>query len=556
MSYQNPWEFLEITSAATEREVKRAYAKKLKQHRPDQDPEGFKQLREAYEFALNHAKNWCQQPPEVHEAEETNSLISASVVDDDEGGSEETPPQSEPLAPIQRKERVAQAFQDASHPQEEQPRAKQRQAPSFAEPQPEEEDHQEEVILHHSLHEFFENPDLKPLIQRIEWMFRSVQSVNDRFLWRDFQQTIDRDFSTQKQQASIITFELLLSYLNHEKQIRRGDAEKVIIKRPVLESIVKYFEWWQDNQLQLYFSHQEIQEVLTLSGVKEILKASEPHWQQDNHNGHDNKARLKALLEEVADTEIAKEVKLLIYNRNLAIYGVRHWKKLVERILRGPIQDKQIASIVMLVYLTDYQRKQFQDDARDRALASYSVFEYLDNIFGWQQDKLLKSYYSDADFAEVMGIIERTKTFEEKGEYGKPGLLSITTTFLIDGFIAWWIYLFFEFSLMSIGFEKTNGYWLFALSFWLYHTSCELSPLSRTYGKRFSRQILVSHNGKPVTLKAKLIKSAITFSFVIAFWFITLPGWLPFILGIVICWHIDWAVKRFAKLEMQALHKL
>ena len=92
------------------------------------------------------------------------------------------------------------------------------------------------------------------------------------------------------------------------------------------------------------------------------------------------------------------------------------------------------------MYLTDYQRKQFQDDARDRALASYGVFEYLDNIFNWQKDKLLKSYYSDEDFTEVMGIIERTKTFEE-GEYGKPGLLSITTTFLIDGF-AWWIYLF------------------------------------------------------------------------------------------------------------------
>jgi hypothetical protein len=49
----NPWHFLALDpTSATERDVKAAYARLLKSHRPDQDPEGFKQLRSAYETAL------------------------------------------------------------------------------------------------------------------------------------------------------------------------------------------------------------------------------------------------------------------------------------------------------------------------------------------------------------------------------------------------------------------------------------------------------------------------------------------------------------------------
>jgi len=48
-----PWDILEISDpkSVTERDLKRAYAKKLKKCRPDQDPEGFQKLRQAYEQA-------------------------------------------------------------------------------------------------------------------------------------------------------------------------------------------------------------------------------------------------------------------------------------------------------------------------------------------------------------------------------------------------------------------------------------------------------------------------------------------------------------------------
>ena len=47
------WQILEIEQTSDKREIKRAYAKRLKSTRPDQDPEGFKELRAAYESALS-----------------------------------------------------------------------------------------------------------------------------------------------------------------------------------------------------------------------------------------------------------------------------------------------------------------------------------------------------------------------------------------------------------------------------------------------------------------------------------------------------------------------
>lgn len=49
----NPWVLLELDAdTASEKDVKRAYAKRLKVTRPDQNPEGFKELNDAYQYAL------------------------------------------------------------------------------------------------------------------------------------------------------------------------------------------------------------------------------------------------------------------------------------------------------------------------------------------------------------------------------------------------------------------------------------------------------------------------------------------------------------------------
>nr|WP_288355562.1 J domain-containing protein [uncultured Pseudomonas sp.] len=51
----NPWTLLGLDADADTRSIKRRYAQLLKQHRPDEDPEAFQRLREAYEQALAHA---------------------------------------------------------------------------------------------------------------------------------------------------------------------------------------------------------------------------------------------------------------------------------------------------------------------------------------------------------------------------------------------------------------------------------------------------------------------------------------------------------------------
>ncbi len=52
-----PWSVLEIAPTDDKREVKRAYARKLKQTRPDEDSVAFQQLHEAYKFACYLVEN-------------------------------------------------------------------------------------------------------------------------------------------------------------------------------------------------------------------------------------------------------------------------------------------------------------------------------------------------------------------------------------------------------------------------------------------------------------------------------------------------------------------
>lgn len=57
----SPWELLGLDAGADTRSIKRRYAQLLKQTRPDEDPEAFQRLREAYERALD----WAQRVQDV-----------------------------------------------------------------------------------------------------------------------------------------------------------------------------------------------------------------------------------------------------------------------------------------------------------------------------------------------------------------------------------------------------------------------------------------------------------------------------------------------------------
>ncbi len=51
------WEILGIEPTDNPAQIKKAYAKKLKVHNPEVDPEGFQRLREAYDLALKYTRN-------------------------------------------------------------------------------------------------------------------------------------------------------------------------------------------------------------------------------------------------------------------------------------------------------------------------------------------------------------------------------------------------------------------------------------------------------------------------------------------------------------------
>ncbi|MDO7898348.1 J domain-containing protein [Pseudomonas citrulli] len=57
------WQLLSLTPDADERSIKRAYARLLKVHRPDENPHEFQRLREAYEASLAEAR-WRAQADE------------------------------------------------------------------------------------------------------------------------------------------------------------------------------------------------------------------------------------------------------------------------------------------------------------------------------------------------------------------------------------------------------------------------------------------------------------------------------------------------------------
>jgi hypothetical protein len=80
---QWPWDVLGIESSADERAVRRAYARLLKQQRPDEDAEAFQRLRYAYESALQMAsgavaKVAAAQPPANLSGAEAAVLIATT----------------------------------------------------------------------------------------------------------------------------------------------------------------------------------------------------------------------------------------------------------------------------------------------------------------------------------------------------------------------------------------------------------------------------------------------------------------------------------------------
>lgn len=62
---QGPYALLGIGDDADEPTIKRAYARLLKLHRPDDDPEGFQRVNDAYQFCLRQVNGGDANAPQV-----------------------------------------------------------------------------------------------------------------------------------------------------------------------------------------------------------------------------------------------------------------------------------------------------------------------------------------------------------------------------------------------------------------------------------------------------------------------------------------------------------
>ena len=74
------WAILGTEPTGDERALKRAYAKRLKVTRPEDDPAAFQELRDAYEYALRHAHLFAE---ELRLAHDSLSSITGKFTSDD-----------------------------------------------------------------------------------------------------------------------------------------------------------------------------------------------------------------------------------------------------------------------------------------------------------------------------------------------------------------------------------------------------------------------------------------------------------------------------------------
>jgi tetratricopeptide (TPR) repeat protein len=87
----NWWEILGISYDSDLKTIKKAYAKLLKIYNPEEDPEGYQRLREAYDKAIKDAKNINkQQNLHINLVENISNDLYANESDSDEWDTDET----------------------------------------------------------------------------------------------------------------------------------------------------------------------------------------------------------------------------------------------------------------------------------------------------------------------------------------------------------------------------------------------------------------------------------------------------------------------------------
>lgn len=113
------WDILGTEPTGDERALKRAYAKRLKVTRPEDDPAAFQELRDAYEYALRHAHLIAAELQEQGQgAEERESAATVAEAEALPAAAPEAQAEAAPAAPAELWGVIADAAQEAQESQE------------------------------------------------------------------------------------------------------------------------------------------------------------------------------------------------------------------------------------------------------------------------------------------------------------------------------------------------------------------------------------------------------------------------------------------------------
>ena len=104
-SRRSLWDILGTQPTGDERAIKRAYAKRLKVTRPEDDPQAFQELRDAYEYALRHAARFAVELGQTHDEPE----IAAPAVAPEPVATVQAEALVQPETPVQAEVQAAPA---------------------------------------------------------------------------------------------------------------------------------------------------------------------------------------------------------------------------------------------------------------------------------------------------------------------------------------------------------------------------------------------------------------------------------------------------------------
>ncbi len=95
------WDVLGIEETASEADIRRAYATRLRVTNPEDDADRFKKLREAYEHALGYARYMQMRAASDGSSEgSAREKIEASEADDEDTGADDEPPPAERVSVV------------------------------------------------------------------------------------------------------------------------------------------------------------------------------------------------------------------------------------------------------------------------------------------------------------------------------------------------------------------------------------------------------------------------------------------------------------------------